>query len=59
MSDEPFVELIMSVSNLLQAFANSSSGDFNESFSFEGWMYSVVGFLTSSSTGGFILSPSS
>ena len=31
-SDEPFVELIMSVSNLLQAFANSSSGDFNESF---------------------------
>ena len=32
MSGEPFVELIMSVSNLLQAFANSSSGDFNESF---------------------------
>ena len=27
--------------------------------SFEGWMYSVVGFLTSSSTGGFIVSPSS
>ena len=27
--------------------------------SFEGWMYSVAGFLTSSSTGGFIVSPSS